>query len=467
MFWNRSLDHELLLGSGATPTDAFATKKATVSSGGRLLVGGRPIRGAILFQSFAVTPVFRNARPVERYSSFSLWRAVGGPRLRALETGRFGDGSLAGSGELDVWPKAGTPPRADGSPSRSGSPASHQGSVTIHRGSVAFIGSPRASNGARRSASAAPIKRGSCRSASSPVWRCSTGGSSAHIRRCPSSPQHVTDLSPSIEVLATLTETADIQRAMMALSIDDLVREMKELDASDLHLTAESKPVVRVRGVLEPLENHEILSNEDTRDLLYRILSTEQQKVLETKRHIDIAYSIPGVGRLRVNVFFQRAALGAAFRMIPTEIRSLGELGLPHHIQALAEKPRGLVLVTGPTGSVQVEHAARLPDRPHPQARRAHETHPDDRGPDRVPTPPTGGASAIERTRSALRHAVVRRSAESRSPPGLPGRDPRGRRDAPRPRDDLDGADRGRDTGHLVFADAAYHPERPNDASTA
>jgi Tfp pilus assembly pilus retraction ATPase PilT len=101
---------------------------------------------------------------------------------------------------------------------------------------------------------------------------------------------------------------------MLALSIDDLVREMKELDASDLHLTAESKPVVRRRGKLETLEQHEVLTPEDTRDLLYRILSTEQQKVLETRRHIDMAYSIPGVGRLRVNVFFQRAALGAAFR---------------------------------------------------------------------------------------------------------------------------------------------------------
>ena len=94
---------------------------------------------------------------------------------------------------------------------------------------------------------------------------------------------------------------------MLPLSIDDLVREMKDRDASDLHLTVESKPMIRRRGELEPLEHHELLTPELTRDLLYRILSTEQQKVLETRRHIDMAYSIPGVGRLRVNVFFQRA----------------------------------------------------------------------------------------------------------------------------------------------------------------
>jgi twitching motility protein PilT len=149
---------------------------------------------------------------------------------------------------------------------------------------------------------------------------------------------------------------------MSTVSIDDLVREMKALDGSDLHVTAESKPMVRRRGELEPLEHHEELTAEITRELLYRILSSEQQKLLETRRHIDMAYSIPGVGRLRVNVFFQRAALGAAFRMIPTEIRPLSELGLPGHLQQLADNPRGLVLVTGPTGSGKSTTLAALID---------------------------------------------------------------------------------------------------------
>jgi twitching motility protein PilT len=150
---------------------------------------------------------------------------------------------------------------------------------------------------------------------------------------------------------------------MHDISIDGLVQEMKDLGASDLHLTVESKPVVRLRGELEPLDAYAPLTSEVTRNLLYSILSTEQQKVLETRRHIDMAYTVPGVGRLRVNVFFQRASLGAAFRMIPTEIRSLAELGLPGHVDAFAEKPRGLVLVTGPTGSGKSTTLAAIIDQ--------------------------------------------------------------------------------------------------------
>src|SRR5215471_10984755 len=135
------------------------------------------------------------------------------------------------------------------------------------------------------------------------------------------------------------------------ISIDDLLRTMTELGASDLHLTPGSEPVVRVRGRLERLDGHEKLTPDSVRDLVYRILSSEQQKNLETRRSVDLAYSLPGVARFRVNVFFQRATLGAAFRLIPTEIKTLDELGLPEHLSVLAEMPRGLVLVTGPTGS--------------------------------------------------------------------------------------------------------------------
>ena len=138
---------------------------------------------------------------------------------------------------------------------------------------------------------------------------------------------------------------------MTPLSIDGLVQEMKDLDASDLHLTVGSRPVVRRRGDLEALDHHEVLNGELTRDMLYQILSTEQQKVLETRRYIDMAYSVPGIARFRVNAFFQRNTVGAALRLIPTEIRSLEELGFPSHVSKLATKPRGLVLVTGPTGS--------------------------------------------------------------------------------------------------------------------
>jgi twitching motility protein PilT len=134
-------------------------------------------------------------------------------------------------------------------------------------------------------------------------------------------------------------------------SIDDLLRRAHELEASDLHVTPGTEPVVRVRGKLQRLDEFEKLTPDATRELVYRILSTHQQKTLETKRNVDLAYSLPGVARFRVNAFFQRQAIGAAFRMIPSEIKSLDELGLPAQLADLAAKPRGLVLVTGPTGS--------------------------------------------------------------------------------------------------------------------
>ncbi|HET8607218.1 MAG TPA: type IV pilus twitching motility protein PilT [Gaiellaceae bacterium] len=134
-------------------------------------------------------------------------------------------------------------------------------------------------------------------------------------------------------------------------SIDDLLEQMAQMNASDLHVTMGSPPVVRLRGHLHRMEGVEPLTGEDTRDLLYRMLTTEQQKHLEIKRQIDFAHSIPGLARFRVNCYYQREALAAAFRLIPSEIKSFEELGLPASLHTLVEKPRGLVLVTGPTGS--------------------------------------------------------------------------------------------------------------------
>ena len=134
-------------------------------------------------------------------------------------------------------------------------------------------------------------------------------------------------------------------------SIDELLTGIEALNASDLHLAAGSPPLVRINGVLNPLEDTPVMTPEDTQQLLYQILSTEQQKRLEIDRQIDISHSLSGVGRFRVNVFFQRNAVGGAFRLIPHKIRSLEELGHPPVLQKLTELPRGLVLVTGPTGS--------------------------------------------------------------------------------------------------------------------
>jgi twitching motility protein PilT len=134
-------------------------------------------------------------------------------------------------------------------------------------------------------------------------------------------------------------------------SIDQLLTQMVQLEASDLHVTVGAPPVVRLKGHLQRFDGVTSLSSDDTRELLYRILSSEQQKKLEINRQLDFAHSIPGVARFRVNCFFQRETLGAAFRLIPNEIKSLEELGLSSSLHQLSEKPRGLVLVTGPTGS--------------------------------------------------------------------------------------------------------------------
>src|SRR2546421_7798630 len=134
-------------------------------------------------------------------------------------------------------------------------------------------------------------------------------------------------------------------------SIDDLLEQMVGLNASDLHVTTDSPPVYRIRGEILRAEGFDPMTPDDTRSLLYRILSSEQQKVFEQKRQLDFAYALPGVARFRVNIYYQREAVGAAFRLISQEIKGLEELGLPTVLHTFAEKPRGIVLVTGPTGS--------------------------------------------------------------------------------------------------------------------
>jgi twitching motility protein PilT len=146
------------------------------------------------------------------------------------------------------------------------------------------------------------------------------------------------------------------------LNIDTLLEELVKENGSDLHITVGSHPVARVRGELVRLESFPKLTAEDTLALLYRIMSTEQQKQLEIKRQLDLSYSIPGVARFRVNVYSQRESLAAAFRLIPMGLKTLEELNLSQSLHQLTSKPRGLVLVTGPTGSGKSTTLAALID---------------------------------------------------------------------------------------------------------
>jgi twitching motility protein PilT len=145
-------------------------------------------------------------------------------------------------------------------------------------------------------------------------------------------------------------------------SIDELLEHMVSRNASDLHVTVGTPPVVRVRGEVQRLKEFAPLTSEDTQQVLYRILSSEQQKQFELNRQLDFSHSIPGLARFRVNVYFQRESVGAAFRLIPAELKTLEELGIPSSLHQLAEKPRGLVLVTGPTGSGKSTTLAALID---------------------------------------------------------------------------------------------------------
>lgn len=133
-------------------------------------------------------------------------------------------------------------------------------------------------------------------------------------------------------------------------TIDELFKLMVEQHASDLHITSGAPPYLRLHGHMVPL-NYRELSNQDVQGLLFEILSEKQKKAFVEKWELDFAYSLPGLGRFRCNIFMQRKGLGAVMRVIPEKIKTAQELGVPPAILDLIDCDRGLILVTGPTGS--------------------------------------------------------------------------------------------------------------------
>jgi len=133
------------------------------------------------------------------------------------------------------------------------------------------------------------------------------------------------------------------------MKISELLTLTRDLVASDLHITVGVPPIVRVNGFLTKLDYPELTEN-DAYDMLYSILNNEQKKRFEELKEIDFSIEIVNVARFRVNIFQHRRGIGGAFRLIPERIKTLEELGLPTSLEEFTKKPKGLVLITGPTG---------------------------------------------------------------------------------------------------------------------
>ncbi len=148
----------------------------------------------------------------------------------------------------------------------------------------------------------------------------------------------------------------------MAVTLHELLKTMVERGATDLHITTNTPPVIRIDGALERLPLPPMTAPE-TKRLAYSVLTDAQKHRLEETFELDLSFGIKGLARFRANVFYQRGAVAAAFRRIPYEILGFRELGLPPIVEGLCEKPRGLVLVTGPTGSGKSTSLAAMLDK--------------------------------------------------------------------------------------------------------
>jgi twitching motility protein PilT len=149
---------------------------------------------------------------------------------------------------------------------------------------------------------------------------------------------------------------------VVPLHIDDLLRYAVSVGASDLHLTAAMPGTIRLHGALRPIEGCPPLDNETIRDMVFGILPGSQRERFEEEKELDTSHTIPGVGRFRVNVALQRGTITAALRPIPHEMPVFSSLGLPDSIRSFTDLRRGLVLVTGPTGSGKSTTLASLID---------------------------------------------------------------------------------------------------------
>jgi twitching motility protein PilT len=149
----------------------------------------------------------------------------------------------------------------------------------------------------------------------------------------------------------------------MAATMHDLLSMMVERGASDLHITTGTFPQLRMYGKLTPLTQFEQLTPQDTQRLAYSVLNEGQKQKFEEENELDLSFGIQGLARFRCNVYRQRGAVGCAIRVIPVKVRGFSELGLPPIVEQMAERPKGLILVTGPTGSGKSTTLAAMVDK--------------------------------------------------------------------------------------------------------
>jgi len=149
----------------------------------------------------------------------------------------------------------------------------------------------------------------------------------------------------------------------MPVNLRALLEEMIEKDASDLHLVAGERPKLRVDGDIVSASSEEVMTPKDTLSLAYSVLTENQKKRFETESELDFSFGIQNLARFRGNVFKQRGCVSVVIRQIPFNVKTFQELGLPHVVAQLADRPRGLVLVTGPTGSGKSTTLAAMIDK--------------------------------------------------------------------------------------------------------
>ena len=147
------------------------------------------------------------------------------------------------------------------------------------------------------------------------------------------------------------------------ISLSELLHKLAELGGSDLHVTTGTPPLIRVHGEIRALEGYRPLTSADTKQLAYSVLTDAQKHRFEENMELDFSFGVKGLSRFRANIFNQRGAVCAVFRAIPYEIKSFDALGLPPIVKELCNKPRGLILVTGPTGSGKSTTLAAMIDK--------------------------------------------------------------------------------------------------------